>query len=179
MNEAKAKLAKFQILRKELHDSLGICNWSYPWWSSPRKERGYAGDLTMESRYYSLATGDTKDMMTLDREGERFYTLQRALTIRSYGTTDLRHVHDALPYWMDSANAAITYPTTPAMATPHAAGNNATTSQADWDIALDMFYTQFGYDLATGAPTKATLLALGMPEVVAGLNAQFPGGLWA
>ena len=168
MNETKAKLAKFQILRKELHDSLGICNWSYPWWSSPRKERGYVGDLTMESRYYSLATGDTKDMMALDAQAERFYTMQRALTIRSYGTADLRHVHDALPWWMDRTNF------------PGAgATNNANTTPADWDLALDLFYTQFGYDLATGAPTQATLLALGMPEVVAGLNAQFPGGLWA
>ena len=146
MNETKAKLAKFQILRKELHDSLGICNWSYPWWASPSKARGYVGDLTMESQYYSLATGDTKDMMTLDREGERFYTLQRALTIRSYNTPDLRHVHDALPYWMDRANFPGSRRT-----------SNANTTQADWDLALDMFYEQFGYDQATGAPTKATL----------------------
>jgi aldehyde:ferredoxin oxidoreductase len=154
MNEGKAKLAKFQILRKELHDSLGICNWSYPWWASPRKERGYVGDLTMESQYYSLATGDTKDMMTLDAEGERFYTLQRALTIRSYGTKDLRHVHDALPYWMDRANFPGALPT-----------NNANTTQADWDLALDLFYDQFGYDRATGAPTRATLVRLGMTDV--------------
>jgi aldehyde:ferredoxin oxidoreductase len=167
MNEGKAKLAKFQILRKELHDSLGICNWSYPWWSSPRKERGYVGDLTMESQYYSLATGDIKDMMALDAEGERFYLLQRALTIRAYGSKDLRHLHDALPYWMDRANFPGALPT-----------NNANTTQADWDTALDMFYAEFGCDLASGAPTRAKLTAVGMADVADGLKAQFPGDIW-
>ncbi|MCL4532520.1 MAG: aldehyde ferredoxin oxidoreductase, partial [Actinobacteria bacterium] len=45
MNEYKAKWAKFGLLRKELHDSLTICNWMGPFYASPLKERNYVGDL--------------------------------------------------------------------------------------------------------------------------------------
>ena len=37
MNIYKAKMAKWSLLRKELHDSLSLCNWMGPWVASPLK----------------------------------------------------------------------------------------------------------------------------------------------
>ena len=60
MHPSKARMAKWSLLRKELHDSLSLCNWMGPWAASPLKERGYRGDDSIESMLYSLATGDRK-----------------------------------------------------------------------------------------------------------------------
>ncbi|HBD10482.1 MAG TPA: aldehyde ferredoxin oxidoreductase, partial [Syntrophobacteraceae bacterium] len=40
MNIHKARRARWSLIRKELHDSLGLCNWMGPWVASPLKERG-------------------------------------------------------------------------------------------------------------------------------------------
>ena len=40
MNVYKAKMAKWSLLRKELHDSLSLCNWMGPWIASPLKGAG-------------------------------------------------------------------------------------------------------------------------------------------
>ena len=58
MNIHKARRARWSLVRKELHDSLGLCNWMGPWVASPLKERGYSGDDSLKSRFYSLATGE-------------------------------------------------------------------------------------------------------------------------
>ncbi len=61
MHPAKARRAKWACLRKELHDSLSICNWMGPWIASPLKERGYAGDDTLDQfNNLATATGSTR-----------------------------------------------------------------------------------------------------------------------
>ena len=90
MHPAKAKMAKWALLRKELHDPLSLCNWMGPWVASPLKERGYRGDDSIESMLYRLATGDKKDRQELDRTAECIFVLHRALTIRDIGTKDMR-----------------------------------------------------------------------------------------
>ena len=90
MNVYKARMAKWSVIRKELHDSLSICNWMGPWVASPLKERGYRGDDSLESMLYSLATGDKKSRQELDQVGERIFNLHRALTIRDMGTKEMR-----------------------------------------------------------------------------------------
>jgi len=44
MNIHKARRARWSLIRKELHDTLGLCNWMGPWVASPIKERGYSGN---------------------------------------------------------------------------------------------------------------------------------------
>jgi aldehyde:ferredoxin oxidoreductase len=58
-------------------------------------------------------------------------------------------------------------------------GTNYYMEEADWELALDLYYDELGYDRATGAPTRAKLTALGMADVADALNAQFPGSIWA
>jgi aldehyde:ferredoxin oxidoreductase len=88
------------LLRKELHESLPLCNWMGPWVATPLKERGYRGDDSIESMLYSLATGDRKDPQELDQGAERIFLLHRALTIRDMGTITMRARHDTIPSWV-------------------------------------------------------------------------------
>ncbi len=155
MNVYKAKMAKWALLRKELHDCLSLCNWMGPWIASPLKERDYRGDNTIESLLYSIATGDRKSREELDRTAERIFVLHRALTIRDMGTNDMRTEHDTIPEWVF-----------------HDAGDKAAFSKGtirmekeDIRIAMDMFYEEVGWDKDSGSPTRATYQRLGLAGV--------------
>ena len=162
MNVHKARRARWSVVRKELHDSLGLCNWMGPWVASPLKERGYRGDDSLESRFYSLATGRKLDREGLDRAGERIFTLHRALTLRGMGKVDLRARHDLTPHWVFDD---------PSGAAPFSKGT-IRMDEADISRGLDLFYEVMGWDKATGAPTAETYARLGLKDVGAALQAQ-------
>ena len=155
MHRSKAKMAKWSVLRKELHDSLSLCNWMGPWIASPLKERGYRGDDSIESMLYSLATGDKKDRQELDAVAERIFLLHRALTIRDMGTKEMRTKHDIAPDWAftDSSGKP---PFT--KGTLHLDRKDATT-------AVDLFYDEMGWDRVTGAPTAGTYRKFGLSKI--------------
>lgn len=155
MNVHKAKMAKWSLLRKELHDSLSLCNWMGPWIASPLKERGYRGDDSIESVLYSIATGDRKTREELDTVAERIFTLHRAITIRDMGTVDMRTKHDTVPDWVfqDPNGKAAFTPGTSRM------------DRDDIKLAMDLFYREMGWDEKTGSPSRATYDRLGMTEV--------------
>ena len=162
MNPSKAKMAKWSLLRKELHDSLSLCNWMGPWVASPLKERGYRGDDSVESMLYSLATGDKKNRQELDRMAERIFVLHRALTIRDMGTKEMRTKHDFMPEWVftdKSGKAPFTKGTT------HM-------DRTDIQVAIDMFYDEMGWDRATGAPTSQAYRQVGLEKVAEALGKQ-------
>ena len=155
MNVHKARMAKWSLLRKELHDSLGLCNWMGPWVASPLRERGYRGDNSIESLLYSLATGDRKTREELDLTAERIFTLHRALTIRGMGTRDMRAQHDTIPDWVFEGDAS---------KAPFSAGT-IRMDRNDMGIALDMFYAELGWDRWTGSPTVEAYRRLGLEPV--------------
>jgi len=160
-NRYKALRARWSLLRKELHDALGVCNWMGPWVASPRFERGYAGDDSLESKFLSLATGRAMDREGLDRVGERIFTLHRALTIRDMGQVDMRARHDLVPPWVfEDPNGAA----------PFTKGT-IRMDRADIALAMDLFYEVMGWDKDTGAPGKARYAALGLADVGEGLAA--------
>lgn len=146
MNINKAKMTRWTLLRKELHDSLSLCNWMAPVVASPLKERGYSGDDTLESLLYSLATGEKVSREELDGIGDRIFCLHRALMIRDMGTKEMRKEHDTFPEWVfkDPQNRA---PFTPG--TTHMEKN-------DLNLGMDMFYNLLGWDKATGSPAEET-----------------------
>ena len=160
MNPSKARMAKWSVLRKELHDSLSLCNWMGPWIASPLKERGYRGDDSIESMLYSIATGDRKDRGELDLAAERIFVLHRALTIREMKTSQMRARHDVAPDWIfeDSKGKA-----------PFSKGT-IRMDRKDIETAIDMFYGEMGWDRATGAPTSKTYQRLGLRDVAAELG---------
>jgi aldehyde:ferredoxin oxidoreductase len=162
MNKYKAKRAKWTSIRKELHDSLSICNWMGPWIASPLKERGYSGDDTLESRFYSLATGNKIDREELDKIGERIFVLHRALTIRDMGTRNMKAEHDKVPDWIfeDKTNQA-----------PFTKGT-IRMDREDIKKGMEMYYTEMGWDTSTGSPTKKTYEKLGLKDVADKLAAK-------
>ncbi|MCJ7496143.1 MAG: aldehyde ferredoxin oxidoreductase, partial [Deltaproteobacteria bacterium] len=155
MHPSKAKMAKWSLLRKELHDSLSLCNWMGPWVASPLKERGYRGDDSIESMLYRLATGDKKDRQELDQVAERIFVLHRALMIRDMGTKEVRTKHDTIPEWVftdKSGKAPFTKGTT-------------RMDRNDVKVAMDMFYDEMGWDRGTGAPTLQAYRKVGLDKV--------------
>lgn len=155
MNAHKAKMAKWSLLRKELHDSLSLCNWMGPLAASPLKERNYAGDDSLESLLYSLATGDRKTREELDEVAERIFVLHRALTIRDMNTKEMRTRHDIVPDWifLDPSGKACFTPGTNRM------------DPEDMHKALDMYYDEMGWEQVTGAPTVNAYRRLGLQDV--------------
>ncbi len=162
MNPYKAKFTKWGLVRQLLHDSLTVCNWVYPLIASPLKERNYVGDNGVEAQMYSLATGDQKSTEELDLAGERMVNLFRALTIRDMGTKEMRTKHDTVPAWV------FDYPKDKKPFTP----GHDKMDRDDIEKAKDLFYTEMGWDVATGAPTRETYERLGMKEIADGLEAK-------
>jgi aldehyde:ferredoxin oxidoreductase len=162
MNQYKAKWATFGLLRKELHDSLTICNWMGPFYASPLKERDYTGDLGLEAKYYSLATGDQKSQEELDLVAERIFNLHRALTIRDMGTKEMRAQHDTIPPWV------FDYPADKKPFTP----GHYKMDKSDMELAKNMFYAELGWDGATGSPSRYTYERLGLKDVADTLAAK-------
>jgi len=162
MNIHKARRARWSLVRKELHDSLGLCNWMGPWVASPLKERGYLGDDSLESKFYGLATGQQISREELDRIGERIFVLHRALTIRDMGEKDMRTRHDLAPQWIYQD---------PNGAQPFTKGTLRMDPQ-DIAKAMDMFYEVMGWDKATGVPTAEAYARLGLESVAQGLAAK-------
>ncbi len=161
MNIHKARRAKWALLRKELHDSLGLCNWMGPWVASPLRERGYSGDDSLESKFFSLATGQQTSREELDLIAERIFVMHRALTIRDMGDADMRTRHDLVPKWVYSD---------PAGAQAFTKGTIRMDS-GDIEKALDMFYEVMNWDKATGAPTVETYKRLGLESTARVLSA--------
>lgn len=154
MNIYKAKWAKWGLGRRELHNSLTLCDSYavYPGYASALKERNYVGDTSLESKYYSLVTGDTKSESELDLVGWRLLTFYRALNIKYMNTNAMRTKHDIVPDWVFDG----TKPFTP---------GSSTMDRADIETAKDMFYGELGWDRSTGAPTRATYTLLGLSSV--------------
>ena len=155
MHPAKARMAKWSLVRKELHDSLSLCNWMGPWVASPLKERGYRGDDSIESMLYNLATGDSMDRQELDAVAQRIFLLHRALTIRDMGTQEMRARHDTIPAWVFTDKAG----------KPPFAKGTTRMDPDDIRIALDAFYDEMGWDKATGAPTLQAYRKAGLQAV--------------
>jgi aldehyde:ferredoxin oxidoreductase len=155
MNVYKARMAKWSLLRKELHDSIPLCNWMGPWSASPLKERGYKGDDSVESMLYSLVTGDNKSGQELDEVAERVFVLHRALTIRGMGTKEMRTKHDTIPDWVygDDKDRI-----------PFSSGT-IQMDKHDMETAMRMFYEEAGWDNETGSPTRETYRRLGLSDV--------------
>ncbi len=156
VNVYQARAAWFGNVRKELHEAMGLCHWNWPYLHSPLKERGYRGDLTLEAKIFSIATGKTMTMKELDDEAQRFYVLHRLLTERFFGTKDMRMQHDRAPEWAFVHGDEEPWTV--------AAGYHIT--REDWENGLDFLYEEWGFDRETGAPTAATLTKLGMDDII-------------
>ena len=148
-------------MRQVLHDSFTLCNWVWPMTFSPRKERGYKGDLSVEAQYMSAITGQEWSEEELDHAVERCIQLHRAMTVKAAGTTDMRNNHDVISNFIFDMDPD-KQPFTP---------GTVKMEREDWQKALTMFYQQFGWDPTTGAPTRETLEKFDLKDVADDLEA--------
>lgn len=162
INEGKINFAKFGVMRQILHDSFVLCNWVWPMTVSPRKERGYKGDLTVEAQYMAAVTGGDWTVESLDHATERIIQLHRAMTVLAANTNDMRNEHDVVSNFifdMDPDKAPFTEGT-------------VKLEREDWQKTLTMFYEAFGWDPTTGCPTRATLEKFDLKDVADDLEAH-------
>ena len=155
MNEAKAKFAKFGVVRQTLHDSFTLCNWVWPMTFSPRKDRNYKGDLSVEAQYMTAITGEEWTEENLDLAAERVLQLQRAMSVMWLGTNDMRHEHDAMTDWpfdMDPDFKAFEEGT-------------IKMDRKDMELAYTMLYKEMGWDEKLGCPTRETLEKFNLKDV--------------
>jgi len=147
MNVAKAKFAKWCLVKNVLHDSLTVCNWMFPLLVSPDVNKNYLGDSSIESQMFSLVTGIETSEQELDDKAERVLQLHRALSVLQMKEPDQRNNHDALCEWVYDMDPDKIF------------GEEGTIKmdRADIQIGLDLFYAEMGWDNATGVPTRATL----------------------
>ena len=129
---------------------------------SPRRERGYKGDLTVEAQYMAAITGEDWDVEKLDEAAERIIQMQRAMTVLSAGTNDMRNNHDVIPNFSYELNPDQA-PFTP---------GTVKMEREDWQKALTMFYQQFGWDEKLGCPTRASLEKFDLKDVADELESK-------
>jgi aldehyde:ferredoxin oxidoreductase len=113
---------------------------------------------------FNAVTGLALTMAEYEKMGHRMYTLWRVLTARimnarKAGTgANMRTNFDTAPSWaFDPANAVSAW---------------GTLKADDWELAKDMMYEVFGYDVSTGMPTAAKLEELGLGDLIATLRAE-------
>lgn len=147
---AKACFAAFIHRRSCLKESLPLCDWQFPIYVSPLKERTppYCGDLAVESQLYSAITGHDLDMGELDLVGERIWTLQRLITIQEWGTHDLRTEHDTIPERFFLHSGLVEAPI----------------QRSEWERARSDYYQELGWNPSTGAPQAEALRRVGLGE---------------
>jgi aldehyde:ferredoxin oxidoreductase len=162
MNEAKAAFGRLSYAYLELHNSMTLCNYTLPAWTSPLKERDYRGDPAMDAKIYSAVTGDEKTKEELEEIGIKHLTMLRALTMSRMDTVDMRTEHDLVPEWV------FDYPDWEGIE-PFTPGCDKM-DRDDIEVAKDMFYEAMGWDKATGAPTRETLEAYDMKDVANALD---------
>lgn len=163
INDAKIRLAVRLSADGVLHNSLNTCNRGGGTFFSPLKERGYKGDSSLDSKEYSMVTGDTQTELQFMDTGLRIFNLLRASTIRSMGTKNMRVGHDVMP------ESLFNHPSWGSKV-PFGRGSQRL-DHADMDKALGMYYTAMGWD-TNGAPTRATYERLGLKDVADELAAD-------
>ena len=162
MNEHKANFAWWSLVTDVLHDSLTLCNWTWPMTMSPTKARNYRGDLDLEAKFFKAVTGEDVTTDDLYTAGAKIMTLQRANTVRgmtkddgTMGENDMRNVHDTMTAWTFDIDPDIK---------PFTEGT-IKMDRDDFQTALGMVYDTFGWDHEKGCPTAACLDQYGMADV--------------
>jgi aldehyde:ferredoxin oxidoreductase len=165
INESKIELARWSFIHKQWHDMSTLCDWMWPMTLSPKRERGYRGDLDLEGKFMTVVTGEDWDTARVHFAAEKVSAMLRVMTAVSFqiheGATNLRETHDQLAeHWFTRAPGV----------DPFEPGANNKLDRDDWARSQDMFYERMGWDVATGIPTRATLVRLGLGDMADSLE---------
>jgi len=161
---ANAVLCKFIHDRACIKDSIPVCDWAFPIMTSGRKDRGYAGDISVEYKLFELATGEKTTQEDLDNRAARIWNMHRLITAMEWGdgkAVNLREEHDQLPdHFFIPSETRLLAPHPPADK-PH-----PPLSKKLFEETKVEYYKLVGWDTKTGLPKRSTLEKLGMSDVI-------------
>ncbi|MCL1985271.1 MAG: aldehyde:ferredoxin oxidoreductase, partial [Betaproteobacteria bacterium] len=168
--KANAVIGQFIHYRGCISDSLTLCDWTYPILTSGREDRGYAGDSSVEFKFFELVTGEKMTQETLNTKAARIWTLHRLLTAMEWGggaPVNLRVEHDQIPehFFVPNERQVVPpFPPSPPFYPP--------LDKKRFEETKSEYYKLMGWDEATGLPTRAALKKLGMEDVLASFESR-------
>lgn len=140
---------------------MELCDWAYPmWWSWYSEEpnrRGFSPQA--EARMFSLVTGVDMDVDAMLKAGERIRNLERAIMVREGRRRDDDTLTDV--FFTKASSKSHTSPGPDGVFVE----NVRTLDRDKFEGLKDAYYTERGWDLATGIPTRAKLEELDMKDV--------------
>jgi aldehyde:ferredoxin oxidoreductase len=163
--EGKAKAAAVIQDREYAKESLIICDFLFPIFTSAIDEKG-VGDPTIENQLYEAVTGRPMDEEGLYKIGQRVYNLQRAIHIRegrkAREADVLEEYNYTTPLKSDFGN--------PDCLVPGPNGEKFSRKgmvidRDKFEEMKDEYYEIRGWDVKTGLQTKAALEALDLGDV--------------
>lgn len=151
--DAKVKAAIWHQHRSVLKDSISVCDWCFPRilrvFRSEEEFNSasdYYGDIDAETKLFNPATGLDLTTSELEKICEKIFNLERALVIRNCGRS---RETDSTMEWL------FEYPEK---------SDGTKLDKAIFNRYLDEYYTQRGWDVKTGWPTRAKLKDLGLKD---------------
>lgn len=136
-----------------------LCEREYPMWFSWYSNKPYRRGLSPqgEPTMFSLVTGIDMDVNGAVQTGERTMNLERCIMVRA----GRRRTDDTLDDW----NFRTPLTTMAPRADGVLVSDTRTLDRAKFETLKDAYYTERGWDVKTGIPTRAKLEQLGLKDV--------------
>jgi aldehyde:ferredoxin oxidoreductase len=152
--EDKVRCAIWHQHRSCIKDSLLLCDWIFPRTFSSFSSQEeidnaehLAGDIDIEAKLFSPATGVQMNSKDLEKCGERIYNLERALHIRNYDRS--RTTDETIRWFCELPEKT-----------------DGTKLNADiFRTIIDTYYNLRGWDTENGMPTEQKLKELGIEDI--------------
>jgi aldehyde:ferredoxin oxidoreductase len=168
--EGKARAAAIIQNRQMLHESLILCDMSWPMIHSPNT-KDHVGDPFLGYEIFGAVTGSRHDPAALDRFAERIFSLQRAGQLRDghNGREDdrLQEFHFTVGLKGDFANekCLVTGKSGEVFSR-----KGMVLDRQKFEEMKDEYYRIRGWNVETGLPRRETLEGLDLKEVAQGLE---------
>ncbi|MCL2168517.1 MAG: aldehyde ferredoxin oxidoreductase [Defluviitaleaceae bacterium] len=180
INESKINLAHYHYWYYQWSNMATLCEFVWPMTTSPKRERGYMGDLDLDAKFMEAVTGDSWDLSKVQFYADKLSAMMRVMTLVSYyneyGYTELRESHDKVPeHWFDRVPGQDPFALPPYTETNPSP--NSKMCREDWALSQDMFFDRLGWDKVTGVPTRATLNSLDLGFMIDRLEREGLGHL--
>jgi aldehyde:ferredoxin oxidoreductase len=168
--EGKAMAAVKIQDRRVVHESLILCDMSWPMLYSPVTE-DHVGDPTLERQVFSAITGIEMDEERMDQCAQRIFNIQRADQIKDgrNGREDdsLEAFHFTVGLKRDFGNEKCIVPGKDGEVFSR---KGMVLERDDFEKMKDEYYGLRGWDVATGLPTRKALESVDLKEVADGLE---------
>ncbi|MCK4802993.1 MAG: hypothetical protein KAT88_00475, partial [Spirochaetes bacterium] len=153
--EAKVQYAIWHQHRSCIKDSLLLCDWIFPRTFASfdsqaeiDKADDLAGDIDLEARLFSPATGIEMNSADLESCGEAIYNLERALHIRNYGRS--RKTDESIEWICELPEKT----------------DGTKLDRVLFNRIVDMYYRCRGWRESDGRPTAQKLRELGLEDII-------------